>query len=233
MKINSSNLKIDLLSSQKLRTSFVWQYFGHLIKIGKDNKEELICGDRTFCEICLKIESKIENNFIDIDNFKKTSSYKLSNQSTNSLKNHLSKHKIFEENSVEQNSNILNNLLNRGIVEKENQESFNLKLAMCLISTNTSYNFIENEFVRKLFESSLLPGIQLPHRKTISNNVIKIYTSIYQSITSFLSNSNIEFASIDLDICHNKIKNENYLGMNFHFVLEGKLNNIFLGKLLN
>lgn len=226
MLFKGNDLKINLLIDSPKRKSFVWKYFGELINISEEEEEHLI-PTRVFCSICLKIES-ISESLINLNNFIKTSSYLKSNQSTDSLFNHLSIHKIYQNLSDEDNEKRIQYLLNNYNKDGINQEEFNFKFTMMLINTNTSEDFSSNFFVQNLFNQILPSDIKLPSRKVVSIKSKAIYNLIYTSIRSFFVKNQIDFASICLDICYNKIKRESFIGINLHFVINGELNNTFL-----
>lgn len=226
MKYLASDLRIRPWSDQPNRVSFVWQWFGDLL-----NKENVnVVEGRVFCRYCLALETQHQDNLIDIEVFKNKSSYSSSNnQSTNSHKLHLIKHNIREDISDDDKKKKLEFILT-GTPEdiKLDQELFDLQTTMMMISTNTAFNFFENQHVKNFF-STFLPSFIPPNRSSIIVNLDKIYNLTNDAIISFFKNQKLSHASIDFDIAFNKIKHESYLGINVHFIHNREIQSVFLG----
>lgn len=146
MEHYASDLNVELLSKNCKRTSFVWKYFGHLTEDGK-----ILHQDCVFCSICLQLESLDRLNIIKP--LEKLQNYAFTNQSTTAFSKHLSgKHRIYEELSNEENNKRVEDMLKGIQIADLDQDLFNSKLTMSLISTNSSFNFVEDHHVKELFQ---------------------------------------------------------------------------------
>lgn len=229
-----THYELYVLTKQKDLTSIVWNYFGKLIyllakgELTEDElaEDELVPG-RVFCSLCLT-EQQTESNQICLERFQAKSSYDISTATTSGLKHLRKRHGICSPLTVEENQQKIRSLIVKN--PRLTQELFDLKMTEMMVASYTSFDWLGVPQVRDLF-ATFCPDFKLrqPDQEA-SAGLSTLFDHTHTGVMRFfIESKEVRAVSLTFDIHHLRAKKSTFLGINVHFILNGKMTSLMIG----